>query len=225
MRLGRLVEEERPGVVGRLRDLVSTTRAPSSSSRSTYASAGAVDRGRRPADRRRLRQQPDVRPESRGSGTGSPVSTDHISATSATDVASGPTVSKLGHSGKTPSVGMRPQRRLQPDDAAARRGQPDRAPGVGAEPELAEAGGQRGRVAARRAARRAPWTQRVLDGAVPVVLARDRPTRTRAGSPCRRRRRRLRRAARPRSPSSPGRGRRRSSSRRSCGSRRCRSGP
>ena len=47
----------------------------------------------------------------RGSGTGVPVSTACASAQSATVRAIGPTVSKVGTSGKTPSVGHRAERR------------------------------------------------------------------------------------------------------------------
>ena len=67
-------------------------------------------------------------PSSRGSGTGSPVSTDQASATSATVRAIGPTVSKLGQSGKTPSTGIRPQLGFSPttpqQDAGSRIEQP-----------------------------------------------------------------------------------------------------
>ena len=63
-------------------------------------------------------------PRSRGSGTGAPASTDHASATSSTVRAIGPTVSKVGQSGNTPSSGMRPQlgfRPTSPQQAAGRR--------------------------------------------------------------------------------------------------------
>ena len=114
-------------------------------------------------------------PARRGSGTGSPVSTDHMSATSATFVAIGPTVSNVVQSGIDAVDRYAPPARLQPDDAAARRGQPDRAAGIGAEAELAEPGRERRRVAARRAAGRAPRQAGVLHRAVPGVLARDAP--------------------------------------------------
>ena len=68
-----------------------------------------------------------------------------------------------------------PPARLEADDAAARCGQADRAARVGADADVAEARRERSRVPARRAAGRAPREPRVLDGAVPVVLARHAP--------------------------------------------------
>ena len=53
-------------------------------------------------------------PASRGSGSGRPASADHAAATSATVRAIGPTVSNDGQSGKTPSVGIAPQRVFRP---------------------------------------------------------------------------------------------------------------
>ena len=70
-------------------------------------------------------------------------------------VAIGPTVSKLGQSGKTPSTGIRPQLGLRPTTPQHDGRQADRAAGVGADAEVAEARGERRRVAARRAAGRA----------------------------------------------------------------------
>ena len=79
-------------------------------------------------------------------------------------------------------------RRLEADDAAPRRRDPDRAAGVGAERELDVARGDRRRRAAARAAGEAARVARVRDRAEVRVLRRDRRTRTRAGSSCRRRR-------------------------------------
>ena len=153
----RLVEEERPGVGGRLGDLgLDDARAELLEPldvllgrRGSRASAGP------PTDGGRV-SSPTVSPASRGCRERRACRAPPTSPRRRRPcVAIGPTVSKLGQSGKTPSVGMRPQLRLQADDAAARRGQSDRAAGVGAEAEVAEAGRERGGVAARRAAGRA----------------------------------------------------------------------
>ena len=61
-------------------------------------------------------------PASRGSGTGRSVSTDHMSATSSTLRAIGPTVSSVGTSGKTPSVGINPHCDLSPTTSQAAEG-------------------------------------------------------------------------------------------------------
>ena len=53
-------------------------------------------------------------PARRGSGTGRSVSTDHMSATSSTLRAIGPTVSSVGTSGNTPSVEINPHCDLSP---------------------------------------------------------------------------------------------------------------
>ena len=55
-----------------------------------------------------------MRPASRGSGTSLPVSTDQRAAASRTVRAIGPTVSSVGQSGKTPSIGTAPSRVLRP---------------------------------------------------------------------------------------------------------------
>ncbi len=60
-----------------------------------------------------------VRPAIRGSGTGRPASSDHIVATSSTLRAIGPTVSSVGQSGKTPSVGMSPHSDFNPTTSHA----------------------------------------------------------------------------------------------------------
>ena len=61
-------------------------------------------------------------PSSRGSGTGSPLSTDHASAQSATERAIGPTVSSAGTSGNTPSVVIAPNGVLKPTTPQAAAG-------------------------------------------------------------------------------------------------------
>jgi hypothetical protein len=63
-----------------------------------------------------------VRPASRGSGTGRSVSTDHMSATSSTVSAIGPTVSSVGTSGYTPSLGISPHCDLRPTTSQAAEG-------------------------------------------------------------------------------------------------------
>ena len=73
--------------------VVSTTRAPSASSCATYCSAERLSSTAAPPTDGGRVSSPIVSPSSRGSGTASPVSADHISATSATLVAIGPTVS------------------------------------------------------------------------------------------------------------------------------------
>ena len=92
-------------------------------------------------------------PSSRGSGIGRSTSTDQKSATSATERAIGPTVSRVGQSGKTPSIGIHAPARLQPDDPAGRpreAGSSSRCP--------SRSRGRRGR---RRAPPRCPsWSRR-----------------------------------------------------------------
>ena len=58
--------------------------------------------------------RPTVSPSSRGSGTGCCARTDHMTATSATVRAIGPTVSSSGTSGNAPSIGIRPHSDLSP---------------------------------------------------------------------------------------------------------------
>jgi hypothetical protein len=60
------------------------------------------------------RSRPTLSPVTRGCGIGRPVSTDHMSATSATERAIGPAVSSVGQSGNTPSIGIAPQRGFRP---------------------------------------------------------------------------------------------------------------
>ena len=92
----------------------STTRAPSASSRSTYCSAAGLGGcAGPPTDGGRV-SSPTVSPASSGAGTGACARTDHTSAASATVRASGPTVSKVGTSGKTPSTGIRPHEGFMP---------------------------------------------------------------------------------------------------------------
>ena len=66
------------------------------------------------ADSRRLAQQADGQPVEARLRHRPPVSTDHMSATSSTLRAIGPTVSSVGQSGKTPSIGISPHCDLRP---------------------------------------------------------------------------------------------------------------
>ena len=203
----------------------STTRAPSASSCSTYCSAARFPgSGGPPTDGGRV-SSPTVSPASSGSGTGASASTDHISATSATVRAIGPTVSKVGHEREHAVERDAAPARLEPDDAAAGRRQPNRAARVGAEPDVAEPRGDGSGVAARGAAGRAAGLRRVVDGAVPGVLARHAPGELVQVRLADEHRPRRQQPLERRWPSGPGRGRRRSTSRTSSGSRRCRSGP
>ena len=203
----------------------STTRAPSSSSRSTYCSAARFSGSAAPPTDGGFVSRPTVSPARRGSGTGASASTDHMSATSSTVCAIGPTVSKVGQSGKTPSTGMRPQLGFSPTRSQHAAGRRIEQPVSVPMPEVAEARGERRGVAARRAAGRAARVARVLHRPVPRVLARHAPrelVQVRLADDDGARRAR---AARPPVPCGPARGPRRSSSRTSCGCRRCRSGP
>ena len=79
---------------------VSTTRAPSASSRSDHASTWSLLSVSRPSPSRGARRRsPTVRPASCGSGTARPLRTDHSAAVSSTVRAIGPTVSNDGQSG------------------------------------------------------------------------------------------------------------------------------
>ena len=96
-----------------------------------------------------------------------------MAAQPATDRAIGPTVSKLGASGKTPSAGTSPHVGLKPTT-------PQHAAGSRIEPalsvpsaDLAEPGGERGAVAAARAARDPARVERVDDRAEMRVVGRD----------------------------------------------------
>jgi len=93
----------------------SCTRAPRSSSAAASAGARASRSPVAPAGLRRggAASRPARSPAIPGSGTGPPYMTAWASAQSATR-ANGPTVSKLGHSGKTPSSGAVPTRGLSP---------------------------------------------------------------------------------------------------------------
>ena len=107
MALDGLVEEERPHVAAGGGHLaISTTRAPSRSRSATQSSAASLDSVSRPSPiSGARRRRPTVSPSSRGSGTARPASTDQRSATSSTLRPIGPTVSSVGTSGKTPSIG------------------------------------------------------------------------------------------------------------------------
>src|SRR6059058_3659127 len=93
----------------------STTRAPSRCRSAAYASAAGLSAtvGPSPTTGAAL-TNPTVMPDNRGAGTGSPLSTDHMSAASATVRAIGPTVSSDGTSGCTPAIGIRPHCGLSP---------------------------------------------------------------------------------------------------------------
>ena len=180
--------------------VASTTRAPSRSSRSTYCSAASVLRLAPAADRRRPRQQPDRQARERAAAgtrrTGK--HRPHRARRRRRVVAIGPTVSKLGQSGKTPSIGIRPQlgfRPTRPQHAAGSRiEQPVSVPRPMSQSPAASA------------AALPPDEPPVVRPGMRADSARcrttgsgsSRPTRTRAGSPCRRRPRRRRRAAAPR---------------------------
>src|SRR5439155_26593647 len=58
--------------------------------------------------------RPTLSPVRRGSGTLFPDSADHASATSATAMPMGPTVSRVGQRGKMPAIGSDPQRGFRP---------------------------------------------------------------------------------------------------------------
>ncbi len=153
----------------------STTRAPSSSRRATYCSAERFSgAGAPPTDGGRV-SRPTVSPRSRGRGTAAPVSTDHMSAASATLVAIGPTVSNVGQSGKTPSVGIRPHAGLSPTTSQHAAGSRNRAACVGADADVAEPRRERCSVPARRPAGRAARVRGIVHRPVPRVLARHTP--------------------------------------------------
>ena len=114
-------------------------------------------------------------PASRGSGTGRSVSTDHMSATSSTLRAIGPTVSSVGTSGKTPSVGIRPHCDFSPTTSQAADGRRIEQPVSEPSASSQRPGGERGRRARRRAARRLARMRRVVARPVPLALAEDAP--------------------------------------------------
>ena len=225
MRLGGFVEEERPGVAGRLRDRRLDDACAELLELRDVPLRRAVLRSGRPADRRRLRQQADRQPVQarlghRRAGEHRPHERDVRDARRHRPdrVERGTEREHAVDRDATPGG-------LEPDDAAARRRQPNRAARVGAEAEVAEPGGERRGVAARRAAGRTPRMRRVVHRPVPRVLARHAPrelVQVRLADDDRTGRRRA--AAPPRRFASA-RGRRRSSSRTSCGCPPCRSGP
>ena len=204
----------------------STTRAPSRSRSATQASAASLRSVSRPSPiPGGWRRSPTVSPSRRGAGTGRWVSTDHMSATSSTLRAIGPTVSSVGTSGNTPSFGIRPHCDLSPTTSQAADGRRIEQPVSEPERELAEPRSERGGGAGRRAARRLAPDASGCGTCRTTRSGRGRPRRTRAGASCRRGRRRRRAAAGRRSRSARGRGPRRGPSRRSCGSRPCRRDP
>ena len=170
------MEEERPRVVGRLGHLRLDDARAELLEPLDVLLRGAVLGRRRAADRRRLRQQADGEPGEARLGNRRlrehrPHERDVLDACAP----SGRRCRSVGQSGKTPSTGMRPQLGFSPTRSQHADGQADRAAGVGAEAEVAEARGERRRVAARRAARRASRVARVLHRPVPRVLARHAP--------------------------------------------------
>ena len=118
---------------------------------------------------------PTVNPASRGSGAGLPVRTDHIRATSSTVRAIGPTVSSVGQSGKTPSVEIAPQRLFSPTVPQQAEGRRIEHPVSVPRPRSQSPAARAAAFPSARAAGRPPWVERVLDRAVPGVLARDAP--------------------------------------------------
>ena len=156
--------------------LDSTTRAPSRSRSCTHASAASLVSVARPSPiPGGRRSRPTVRPSSRGSGTGSPVEDRpeqrHVG-------------NRAGH--RPDGVERRAERkdalhrdpaplRLQPDDAARGRRQPDRAPGVGAQSEVAEARRERRGAAGARAAGRTTRPRGVVAHAEQLVVAEHAP--------------------------------------------------
>ena len=155
---------------------VSTTRAPSASSRSDHASTWSLLSVSRPSPSRGARRRsPTVRPASCGSGTARPLRTDHSAAVSST---------VAGH--RPDGVERRAERidpvdrdpapaRLQRDDVAGGGGESHRAAGVRSDREVAEARGESRPVAAGRATRRPAGMGGVVDGAVPLVRAEHPP--------------------------------------------------
>ena len=129
MRLQRLVLELRPGVRARVRHTRLDDPRPEALEirdprlrRVRALGLAAV------ADLGRLAQHSDGEPEIRGSGTGRSVNSDHRSATSSTVRAIGPTVSSMGTSGNTPSVGISPHCDLSPTTSHAAAGSRIEAP-------------------------------------------------------------------------------------------------
>ena len=157
--------------------VASTTRAPSRSSSADPGLGGVARLGLAAvAEIRRPPQQPDREPVETGLG--------HAAARRAPTRGarrrrpSAPSARRCratGTSGKMPSSGSRPQRGFSPTVPQAADGQPDRAAGVGADPEVDEPGGERGGVAGRGAARRPARVERVVHRPVPRVRAEHAP--------------------------------------------------
>ena len=119
--------------------------------------------------------RPTVSPSRRGSGTGRLASTDQSSATSATDRPIGPTVSSSGTSGKTPSIGMTPQRDFSPTVSQAADGSRIEQPVSEPMPKIAQARSKRRRVPGTRAACGLSRMSGIVHGPVPRVLTEDAP--------------------------------------------------
>ena len=126
---------------------------------------------RRPGSARWRASTPTRTPSTGSIGQGRPEMTASSSAAPAAVRASGPTWSSVGESSNTPSTGHEPVRRLQSDDAAVRGRDADRAARVGAQGEVAHAGADERRRAARRTARRPAGVPRVERHAVGRVDA------------------------------------------------------
>ena len=125
--------------------------------------AGSASMGNRPTTRSAASTPATLKP---GSSSCIPVTSPP------TVRAIGPTVSKLGASGHTPSSGMRPQVVLRPATPQQRGGDPDGATGVAAVGHVRLVGGDRDRRAARRATGDAAGIERVDRRPVPLVHAR-----------------------------------------------------
>ena len=149
MRLGRLVEEERPGVAGGSGISASTTRAPSCLQPLDVRLGGAVARGSAgpPTDGGCV-SSPTVKPGEprlghRLAGQHRP----HRARRRRPSSPSARPCRSVGQSGKTPSVGIRPQLGFRPTtpqhDAGSRIEQPVSVPSA----DVAQPGGERGRVA------------------------------------------------------------------------------
>ena len=114
MRLGRLVEEQRPGVVGRIRDRRLDDARTELLEPLDVRLGGAILARGRPADRRRPRQQPDRQPVEPRRGIGRRRAPTTSSPRRRRSSPSARPCRTLGQSGKTPSTGIRPQLGFSP---------------------------------------------------------------------------------------------------------------
>ena len=207
MRAERLVLELRPRARRRLGTRASTTRAPSRSRSATHASAASQRSVSRPSPiPGGCRSRPTVSPARRGSGTGRCVRTDHMSATSSTLRAIGPTVSSVGQRGNTPS------RERDPTASSTRRSRTPRRAGGPSTPcpsrVRARRGRPRGRQPSPTTSRRSSSPDGSGSGRCRTTRSgRARSRRTREGASCRRGPLRRRAGAGPRAPSGRARAR------------------